>query len=149
MGDHRANSADSRAHQDTDYGGTVSEDGVVGRAMVIAWPFGHWTMLEEPDTYASVSDSAVGSTAAAPLSHRVASDDPNGSIRTPDPCGTPARYGSGGPAPCWGRRAAQSEELAWGMWRLAHGPDTTARSSAERPAEAAVTGRGQRRDLRE
>ncbi len=63
MGDHRSNSADSRAHQETDFG-TVSEDEVVGRAMVIAWPFGHWTTLDEPKTYASVSDSASGSTAA-------------------------------------------------------------------------------------
>lgn len=65
MGDHRSNSADSRFHQDTDFG-TVSEEEVVGRAMVIAWPFGHWTTLDEPKTYASVSDSASGSTAAPP-----------------------------------------------------------------------------------
>ncbi|CAM5638220.1 hypothetical protein STENM223S_11796 [Streptomyces tendae] len=45
MGDHRSNSADSRFHQDTDFG-TVSEDEVVGRAMVIAWPFGHWATLD-------------------------------------------------------------------------------------------------------
>src|SRR5690606_8396500 len=43
MGDHRSDSADSRSHIDTDYGGTVSEDEVVGRAMVIAWPLGRWS----------------------------------------------------------------------------------------------------------
>ena len=48
MGDHRANSADSRFHLDEKDRGTVSEDQVVGRAMVIAWPIGHWRKLEEP-----------------------------------------------------------------------------------------------------
>ena len=59
MGDHRANSADSRYHRTEGYDGTVSEDGVVGRAMVIAWPIGHWSRLEEPDTYASVPDAPL------------------------------------------------------------------------------------------
>ncbi len=92
MGDHRSNSADSRAHQDTDFG-TVSEDEVVGRAMVIAWPFGHWTTLEEPKTYASVSDSASASTAAPELSHRVAPYDPNAMIQLPTPAELPLVMG--------------------------------------------------------
>ncbi|CAM5268160.1 hypothetical protein SALBM311S_05346 [Streptomyces alboniger] len=133
MGDHRANSADSRAHQDTDYGGTVSENSVVGRAMVIAWPFGHMTKLKEPETNSSVSDSAVGS--PPPLRRRLGLHPTIRAVRSiPEPCGTPARYGSGGPAPCMGQAAAaQSKELAWGMWRLAHGPGTTARSTADAP----------------
>ena len=32
--------------------------------MVIAWPFGHWRTLEEPETYASVPDARAGTTAA-------------------------------------------------------------------------------------
>lgn len=48
MGDHRSDSADSRYHLDEPEHGTVSEDEVVGRAVVIAWPFGHWRKLEEP-----------------------------------------------------------------------------------------------------
>jgi signal peptidase I len=92
MGDHRSNSADSREHQDTDFG-TVSEDEVVGRAMVIAWPFGHWTTLDEPKTYASVSDAASASTAATGLSHRVAPDDPNAMIRLPTPAELPLVMG--------------------------------------------------------
>ncbi|MBZ6252457.1 signal peptidase I [Streptomyces olivaceus] len=92
MGDHRSNSADSRAHQETDFG-TVSEDEVVGRAMVIAWPFGHWTTLDEPKTYASVSDSVSGSTAAPRLSHRVAPYDPNAMIQLPIPAELPLVMG--------------------------------------------------------
>ena len=60
MGDHRSNSADSRFHLDEPGGGTVPEDMVVGRAVVIAWPFGHWRRLEEPDTFASVPDAPGG-----------------------------------------------------------------------------------------
>ncbi|CAM5605519.1 tRNA (guanine-N(1)-)-methyltransferase [Streptomyces hirsutus] len=43
-----------------DYGGTVSEEEVVGRAMVIAWPFGHWNTLDEPTAYAAVSARRQG-----------------------------------------------------------------------------------------
>ncbi|MFJ5839624.1 signal peptidase I [Streptomyces shenzhenensis] len=93
MGDHRDNSADSRAHQDTDYGGTVAVDSVVGRAMIIGWPIGHWSSLTEPKTFASVSNSVSGSTAAPRLSHRVASDDPNGMIRLPTPAELPLVMG--------------------------------------------------------
>ncbi|WP_107644820.1 signal peptidase I, partial [Streptomyces sp. Ru87] len=65
MGDHRANSADSRFHLNEAADGTVPEDLVVGRAMVIAWPFDHWRRLEEPETYASVPDGRDGATPAA------------------------------------------------------------------------------------
>ncbi len=108
MGDHRANSADSRSHQDTDYGGTVSEDEVVGRAMVIAWPLGHWNTLDEPTTYASVSDSAPGSIAGAPSSHRVATDDPGQReeiVQLPTPAELPLVMGVVGLRRAWrGRR---------------------------------------------
>ena len=57
MGDHRARSADSRFHLDEPFRGTVPESDVVGRAMVIAWPFGHWRTLREPDTITSVPDA--------------------------------------------------------------------------------------------
>ncbi|MTE21209.1 signal peptidase I [Streptomyces sp. TRM43335] len=65
MGDHRANSADSRYHLDEPGKGTVPEDLVVGKAVVIAWPYSHWRRLEEPGTYASVPDPRGGSTSAA------------------------------------------------------------------------------------
>jgi signal peptidase I len=148
MGDHRNNSADSRAHQDTDYGGTVSEDEVVGRAMVIAWPFPHWTTLEEPKTYASVSDSTTGSTAAAQLSHRVASDDSNGTIQLPTPAELPLVMGVVGLRRVWGRRrhTVRSWRGGCGGWRTVR---TRRRGAPRAPRGIRRPGRGQRRDLRE
>ncbi|MDN0199708.1 signal peptidase I [Streptomyces sp. S.PNR 29] len=148
MGDHRANSADSRAHQDTDYGGTVSEDEVVGRAMVIAWPFNHWTTLEEPNTYASVSDSASGSTAAPRLSHRVASDDPNGTIQLPSPAELPLVMGVVGLRRIRGRRRHRVRSWRGGCcgWRTIR---TRRRGTPRTPRGSGCPGRGQRRDLRE
>lgn len=58
MGDHRANSADSRFHLGEKYQGTISEQGVLGRAVVIAWPFSHWRKLEEPATFRPVAQPA-------------------------------------------------------------------------------------------
>ncbi|MGW3629181.1 signal peptidase I [Streptomyces sp. NPDC005122] len=101
MGDHRANSADSRYHRKEKYGGTVSEKSVVGRAMVIAWPFGHWTRLKEPDTYASVPS---GSATAMGPSHRVASADLNGLIPLPSPAELPLVMGVVGLRRIRGRR---------------------------------------------
>ncbi|MGK5497044.1 signal peptidase I [Streptomyces sp. URMC 125] len=65
MGDHRANSADSRYHLKEPGKGTIPESLVVGKAMVIAWPYSHWRRLEEPETYASVPDPRGASTSAA------------------------------------------------------------------------------------
>ncbi|MEU3840612.1 signal peptidase I [Streptomyces sp. NPDC028635] len=104
MGDHRSNSADSRSHQDTDYGGTVSEDEVVGRAMVIAWPLGHWSTLDEPPGYASLRGAAAG---AGAVSHRVASVDPvdhNEMFQLPSPAELPLVMGVVGLRLARGRR---------------------------------------------
>ncbi|MFF3848411.1 signal peptidase I [Streptomyces sp. NPDC002328] len=147
MGDHRGNSADSRAHQDT-FGGTVAEDGVVGRAMVIAWPLGHWNSLKEPQTFSSVTDSAVATTAAPELSHRVAPDDPNGTVRLPTPAELPLVMGVVGLRRMWGRQRhrVRSWRGGCGGWRTVRarrrGVPRTSRGS-RRP------GYGRRRDLRE
>ncbi|MFF4601230.1 signal peptidase I [Streptomyces sp. NPDC001339] len=74
MGDHRSNSADSRFHLNGPYRGTISEDDVVGRAVVIAWPFGHWRRLGEPDTFAAVRDAPGAKASAAAVPHRVSPD---------------------------------------------------------------------------
>ncbi|WP_438485652.1 signal peptidase I [Streptomyces sp. S186] len=71
MGDHRSDSADSRYHLDEPYDGTVSVDNVVGRAVVIAWPFSHWRFLEEPDTFTGVHDAPGAKASAAMGTHRV------------------------------------------------------------------------------
>ncbi|MEV5976835.1 signal peptidase I [Streptomyces sp. NPDC052114] len=104
MGDHRSDSADSRFHRTEKFSGTVSEDQVVGRAIVIAWPFGHWRKLEEPDTYASVPDARAGSDTATGASHRVAHGDRYGLIRLPTPAELPLVMGVVGLHRIWGRR---------------------------------------------
>ncbi|MEU1492829.1 signal peptidase I [Streptomyces sp. NPDC005776] len=95
MGDHRSNSADSRFHLDKTGHGTVSEDAVVGRAVVIAWPFGHWSRLEERSAFSSVPDARAG-TATAPRASNSVSPDPNGMIRLPTPAELPLVMGVAG-----------------------------------------------------
>ncbi|GAB2759598.1 signal peptidase I [Streptomyces bullii] len=148
MGDHRDNSADSRSHRNTDYGGTVSEDEVVGRAMVIAWPLGHWSTLEEPRTYASVSDAASGSTAAPRLSHRVDPYDQNGMIQLPSPAELPLVMGVVGLRRVWGRRRhrVRSWRGGCGGWRTVR---TRRRGAPRAPRGISRPGREQRRDPRE
>ncbi|GGN12487.1 signal peptidase I [Streptomyces fuscichromogenes] len=146
MGDHRGNSADSRYHQNTDYGGTVAVTSVVGRAMMIGWPVGHWTKLDEPKTFASVSDSASGSTAAPRLSHRVASDDPNGYIQLPSPAELPLVMGVVGLRR--GRRGRRHGVRSWrggcGGWRTVG----TRRRGAQRAPRGECPLRRRRLDVR-
>lgn len=93
MGDHRSNSADSRFHLDEPGKGTVSEDEVVGRAVVIAWPLGNWSTLEEREAFAAVP-RARGTGAAVPgPSHRVATVDRDGMVRLPTPAELPLVMG--------------------------------------------------------
>ncbi|MCS0604268.1 signal peptidase I [Streptomyces sp. LP11] len=119
MGDHRGNSADSRAHQNTSYGGTVSEKSVVGRAMAIGWPIGHWTRLEEPKTFASVAHSGPGTSAASRPSHRVAPENRNGSTQPPTPAELPVVMGVVGLHRIRGRRrhGVRSWRGGCGGWR--------------------------------
>ena len=97
MGDHRANSADSRYHLRDSGHGTVSENLVVGRAVVIAWPFGHWRRLEEPKTYASVPNAGSASTAAP-------GDGDNPLLPLPSPAELPLVIGVVGLSRLRGRR---------------------------------------------
>ncbi|GHE07657.1 signal peptidase I [Streptomyces alanosinicus] len=148
MGDHRGNSADSRFHQDTPYGGTVSEKSVVGRAVAIGWPIGHWTRLQEPKTFASVGNSVSGATAAPQVSHRVAPENPNGLTQLPTPAELPLVMGVVGLHRMRGRQRhrVRSWRGGCGGWRTVgarrRGVPRTPRGS-ERPRA------GQRHDLRE
>jgi signal peptidase I len=56
MGDHRADSRDSRDHLGDPGGGNVPVGRVIGRADWIAWPVGHWTRLRRPAVFADVPD---------------------------------------------------------------------------------------------
>ncbi|MEV8308986.1 signal peptidase I [Streptomyces flavidovirens] len=60
MGDHRQNSLDSRYHQELPGHGTVANDEVVGRAIVVAWPVNRWSMLSVPGTFDQHGLSAAG-----------------------------------------------------------------------------------------
>jgi signal peptidase I len=51
MGDHRNLSADSRAHIDEGYDGTIPESNVIGRAFVRVWPPSDWGTLPVPATF--------------------------------------------------------------------------------------------------
>ncbi|WP_329424630.1 signal peptidase I [Streptomyces sp. NBC_01268] len=100
MGDHRANSADSRYHLDEKDHGTVSEDQVVGRAVVIAWPVGHWRRLEERSAFSPVpsaasppEDGAVGGAEAQGVSHSVSQRNLNGLPGLPTPAELPLVMG--------------------------------------------------------
>jgi signal peptidase I len=46
MGDNRQNSTDSRYHQDLPSGGFVKQEYMVGRAIVVSWPFENWNWLD-------------------------------------------------------------------------------------------------------
>ncbi|MER6025537.1 signal peptidase I [Streptomyces sp. NPDC001851] len=148
MGDHREDSADSRAHQNTPYGGTVSEDSVVGRAVVIGWPVGHWTRLREPKTFASVADSVSGATAGPRVSHRVAPENPNGMTQLPTPAELPLVMGVVGLRRMWGRRRhrVRSWRGGCGGWRTV-GARRRGAPRAPRGSERPRTGR--HHDLRE
>jgi signal peptidase I len=57
MGDHRSDSADSRAHDDNSGGtkGSVPESLIVGRAITVVWPIQHWAWVANPSqTFAKV-----------------------------------------------------------------------------------------------
>ncbi|GGW75302.1 hypothetical protein GCM10010503_61170 [Streptomyces lucensis JCM 4490] len=148
MGDHRGNSADSRVHQNTPYGGTVSEDSVVGRAMVIGWPVGHWTRLPEPKTFASVTDSVSGATAGGRPSHRVASENQNGMTQLPTPAELPLVMGVVGLHRIRGRRrhGVRSWRGGCGGWRTV---GTRRRRSPRAPRGRERPRTGRRHDLRE
>jgi signal peptidase I len=60
MGDHRDDSADSRAHLGDPGGGTVPVGKVIGRAEWIGWPIGHWTRLRRPADFAAVPAPPAG-----------------------------------------------------------------------------------------
>jgi signal peptidase I len=51
MGDHRDQSADSRAHITDADEGTVAMDDVIGKAFVIIWPVDRWDTLGTPPAF--------------------------------------------------------------------------------------------------
>jgi signal peptidase I len=60
MGDHRSNSADSRAHLGDPGGGMVPESRVVGRVMNVLWPLNRISSVPVPDSFAAVATAESG-----------------------------------------------------------------------------------------
>lgn len=60
MGDHRSNSADSRAHLGDPGGGFVPESKVVGRVMAVLWPLSRLQSVPIPTTFATLPAPATG-----------------------------------------------------------------------------------------
>ncbi|GGY35401.1 signal peptidase I [Streptomyces omiyaensis] len=85
LGDHRSDSADSRYHLDEPDRGTIAEERIVGRAVAIAWPLGHWRGLEEREAFAAVPDAPPTTGAAPGASHTVSSRNANGMPWPPTP----------------------------------------------------------------
>ncbi len=57
MGDHRNESADSRFHLDSPTRGFVPMSDVVGRAVVITWPYSRWSFLSDyPEVFKGTDD---------------------------------------------------------------------------------------------
>lgn len=93
MGDHRANSGDSRFHRDSRFHGTVSEESVVGRAVVIAWPLGHWATLGQRAAFAHVADASIAAASGSDGSHKVAPQKPKATAVLPIPAELPLVMG--------------------------------------------------------
>jgi len=60
MGDHRSDSADSRAHLGDPGGGMVRLDDVIGRAAMVYWPLGRVGILSGPSSRGEVPAGTVG-----------------------------------------------------------------------------------------
>ena len=61
MGDHRSDSADSRAHDDgTGAKGSVPLDSIQGKAVAVVWPVARWSMISTPsEAFSSVPPPAA------------------------------------------------------------------------------------------
>jgi signal peptidase I len=80
-GDHRDDSADSRAHTGDPGGGTIPESKVVGRAFAIVWPPSHLGLLSIPSTFHSVRSVSSGEAMGLPYAIGAAAVLPVGALR--------------------------------------------------------------------
>jgi signal peptidase I len=66
MGDHRSASADSKAHIDDKYSGTIGVDDVIGKASVVVWPPSRLGLLDAPDIQGVEAAAPVAAPVVAP-----------------------------------------------------------------------------------
>ncbi|MDT0416396.1 signal peptidase I [Streptomyces sp. DSM 41982] len=97
LGDHRADSGDSRFHSDAGFDGTVAEDAVVGRAVAVVWPVGHWSTPGHRERFARVPDAASGWPVRTDDSHSLAQARPKAGVALPTPAELPLVMGVVGP----------------------------------------------------
>ncbi|WP_431037128.1 signal peptidase I [Streptomyces sp. P6-2-1] len=93
LGDHRANSGDSRFHREAGHDGTVAEDAVVGRAIAVVWPVGNWSTPGHRERFARVPDAASGWPAHTEDSHSLAQARPKAGVALPTPAELPLVMG--------------------------------------------------------
>jgi len=62
MGDHRSDSGDSRVHLSDVGQGTIPEKNVIGRAVLLVWPFNRWKTLGVPATFKNPALNNTSST---------------------------------------------------------------------------------------
>ncbi len=83
MGDHRSASADSKAHIDDRYSGTIGVDDVIGKASVIVWPPSRIGLLDDPDIQGvEASAAALGGPLAGPAAAGMATPGAIGAALT-------------------------------------------------------------------
>ncbi|MBN3930932.1 signal peptidase I [Streptomyces verrucosisporus] len=142
MGDHRSNSADSRYHLQDPGKGTIPESLVVGKAVVIAWPYSHWRRLEEPGTYASVPDPRGETASAAAGADNGGGED---MVHVPSPAELPLVMGVAGVGLHRLRRGLQRGKSGIGV---RSGCGGRGGRSALRRGRARAAGRGRARGAR-
>jgi signal peptidase I len=80
MGDHRAESSDSRAHATDPGGGSIPIDSVIGRAFVIIWPVTDMGLLSRPDTIDNDAIDAARDTDTQSQSSTPSNSPSNGAV---------------------------------------------------------------------
>jgi signal peptidase I len=76
MGDHRSESADSRAHTGGPGGGSVPADKVIGRAFAVVWPIGGMRGLGAPDSFAEIPSPSAAAGPATPYALALGAQPP-------------------------------------------------------------------------
>lgn len=110
LGDHRSVSDDSRGHEMDPGNGMIPESQVIGRAFLIIWPPGHWSVLSVPATFdqPGVGTAASAQTERGPRSAPAADGSLLSARVQPEPPYLPVAAGFAGGVPLtWLQRRAR------------------------------------------
>src|SRR4051794_40704213 len=122
MGDHRSASADSRAHVEDRYSGTIAVDDVIGKAALIVWPLDRFTLLDSPNIQDAEADGPSGPVSATPEVHGAAA------------LAAPYALGLTGALPLTAWRRRRRQRRAW-MTGPSRRPPRTGWRRIHRPAK--------------